>query len=390
VDQQGGKDKVKKAMCFIRDMCVDNSNRLAIAVFKIDTYLALWRGQPPNLRPEEMRFVLPSTFALWNAQDLSVWKARQELEPMERTKIAIYRRLFNLSHLPIEGDSFSKVLLPEDVQIGLLSIFSEIWQVGEKASYRISGGLYITLKEREYVTSQLNRWKQRLDAMSSQSSERKDSIEPETTDSIPITFYNGLQDDPISQSLQFIRKNRFDSLIFDNVDLYHLFSLNSSCNLFQIRSLVAKENLNPLSTHEKNLLDDWACSESTRYSLWQCANVLRSTYSYGVGNKKADPLAYVAFSSAASVMWAFVTHHTMDGCDQHTKEFMKSTSKPQYTELMALHLAENTDILDQWLCSKTLAMLYGIPLCRCRRDDLMNLFRSRLPRETEWASTFTL
>jgi hypothetical protein len=187
-----------------------------------------------------------------------------------------------------------------------------------------------------------------------------------------------------------IQATLFELFKFDAIDLYHLLRLYLSCNLRKVRFLVAEEKSQTLSTPEKSVLDAWACSEPARHSLWQCANILRSPYSFGIGNKTTDPVSYIAYSSAANVAWAFVTHCRSDGCHRHTTEYMRSMPESHLPELMALHLAPNRDVLDRWLRSGELATIYGIPLCKCRRDDLMAKFRARFPRGTGWASAFAL
>jgi len=148
---------------------IDAFDRLAVTVFKIDTYIAILTCQPPLLRLKEIRLSSASTFALWNARDLPVWEVRKELEPSGRTKITIPQMLSHLLEAPIDNDSSSVIFLPEDAQIGFLSMFSEIWHLGEDGEY-ISENLNPIISQKEHLNNQLLTLKRRLDGMLSSGS----------------------------------------------------------------------------------------------------------------------------------------------------------------------------------------------------------------------------
>lgn len=117
----------------------EQRKRLAISLFKIDTYLSLFRSQPSMLHPEEMHFSLPTTYTFWNSCTLENFGQQLAAEPPERQTVSI----FDLMRSPFtprrpsltttDPDAIEGMLLfPEDIQLGLCSLQASIWEAVEK------------------------------------------------------------------------------------------------------------------------------------------------------------------------------------------------------------------------------------------------------------------
>jgi hypothetical protein len=99
-----------------------------MALFKIDSYYATIRGQPSHLRPEEMHFTLTVTYSLWSQKAIGSLELFKSAEPFDRSQTTIA----GLSRSPLECKELSPfITFPEDVQVCICSLQSEIWEFVE-------------------------------------------------------------------------------------------------------------------------------------------------------------------------------------------------------------------------------------------------------------------
>lgn len=358
---------------------------MAAYLFKIDSYLSLLRCQPPVLMPEELHFSLPSTFALYNGLGLHVWEVRQSIEPEIRAQNTIRDLIQNIAPdgiSPADG-----IMLTEDIQLGLCSLQSSIWHLSDQLRRNLDTN---TAMQRSHLRAQLESWKRLLLRLPFSQS---DPINFTQKQHMAMRFYYGFEDhsEPGWQSTVFARPK---DLFFDALMHYHLLSIHLYADIRILRQLTQDTSQGDLLTvygspYEKEKLTresgtvGWTQTKYARRALYHSAAVLALYNDLSeLENKMVDPIAFVALSASALVVWAYCTFGDVgcDICRGETRVYRGVND----VELMKWAETRDDDMLakdrETWIEGGGGRLtLDGTEVCRCHMEQLISKFQSCLP-----------
>jgi hypothetical protein len=354
-----------------------NIIRFALALFKVDCYIAIMRGQPMILKCEELYFSLPSTFCLFNGPGLHIWEARAPDEPEERRKETVCSM--------ISGPSFSSIAQPfmlvEDIQIGICAFQTDIWQHMEKIQTDLEHDLSSLILQKS-LREGLNSWKRLFDQTA--------IVEPNSskqckTNLIPMKYYYGVEDHS-KPGWQETVLNRPVSLLFDTAMLYHLFGLHLHANIRSLRVLASSKNHYRVSAvgdgtkEREDRARHWTKVSCSRQALWHASNIIamhRSRESRLMDQEKAvngslDPIAHAAVAVGSLVVWAY-SYFNERGCAL----CVGPQSMSNGVEL--IDIVTKTEESEKWIEVGGWAAMDGHTLCRCNAEKVVELFQQCLP-----------
>ncbi|KAB8295902.1 hypothetical protein EYC80_008723 [Monilinia laxa] len=374
--------------------------RIAVDLFKIDTYFSVIKGQPPLLRPEELHFSIPDTIAHWNADGLTIWEVRHPDEPKSRNQRSINTMLEELTLGTIEFSENESMM--EDVQICLWAMQSQISQLSKR--FQPSRRTEISLNiQRESLKRQLESLKRGLAKLSRKIS-GPDMFE-RAQDS-PVRYYYATEDHE-KPGWKSIVYRRIQSFIFDTSILHHLMNLQLLTETQTIRVLAKDESLssnirgvfgdahNQSHTQSISAAHAWTQESNSRRALWHASEILlyhnKLNATPSLANFIPDPISYIALSSAALVVWAYC----MYGQETCNNASNVSMPVPHDGVGMSIELTKLSEILsgsaydkkgkEAWIedGSYFKASIENFRLCRCNIKILMGKFKAHIPHDWE-------
>ncbi|RSM02882.1 hypothetical protein CEP52_007708 [Fusarium oligoseptatum] len=347
--------------------------RLIIALYKIDVYLSIARGQPASLHREEIDATMPSTFSLWNAYGLNVFFRRLSQEPTDRVG-------FKLSEVISNPNSPAKSLvLLEDVHLALCGLLPGIWNHTQIVRRTTEAGRPMP-NSLTSLAWQLETWKADLERISHQCTQcfHADQIEE-----FPFFAYVGkYEEEP--QRAKVAAMNNIKCLVSDCMMTYHLQGMQLYSDI-RIMNTVARFSAQAtgedtskslrIQKHQSQL-NAWAMTSESRRALLHALSVLRGCEADIQTNEpqtqSIDPIAYLTISMSALVVWAWLIF------SEHACNCVPSLSHINVgvdpTNL------QSTAQLENWIQSGGTAALHSIPLCRCVAEGWMARFNALLPQ----------
>ncbi|RTE75861.1 hypothetical protein BHE90_009662 [Fusarium euwallaceae] len=347
--------------------------RLIIALYKIDVYLSIARGQPASLHREEIDATMPSTFSLWNAYGLNVFFRRLSQEPTDRVG-------FKLSEVISNPNSPAKSLvLLEDVHLALCGLLPGIWNHTQIVRRTTEAGRPMP-NSLTSLAWQLETWKADLERISHQCTQcfHADQIEE-----FPFFAYVGkYEEEP--QRAKVAAMNNIKCLVSDCMMTYHLQGMQLYSDI-RIMNTVARFSAQAtgedsskslrIQKHQSQL-NAWATTSESRRALLHALSVLRGCEADIQTNEpqtqSIDPIAYLTISMSALVVWAWLIF------SEHACNCVPSLSHINVgvdpTNL------QSTAQLENWIQSGGTAALHSIPLCRCVAEGWMARFNALLPQ----------
>jgi hypothetical protein len=351
--------------------------RLAIALFKMDCYFSIIRGEPMTLRCEELYFSLSSTFCLFNGPGLRVWEARLPDEPVQRNQETISSMISDRSFSSIS----QPFVLVEDIQLGMCASQADIWQYSEKIQSSLEHDINSLIQQKS-LREGLNSWKRLFDQTSTEDSE---PTMRGMTNIIPMKYYYGVEDHS-EAGWQGIVLNRPRSLLFDTAMLYHLFGLHIHANVRNFEILASSFKQFRPGTRADSMLGkehrarQWTNVVCSRRAIWHASNIVaihRSRFGQLTDQTKAfnessDPITHVAVAVGSLVMWAYCSFNEK-GCAR----CIGPAGILVEVELMDI-LTKNEES-EKWIELGGPAAMDGCTLCRCNVEKLVQIFQNCLP-----------
>ncbi|RSL68296.1 hypothetical protein CEP54_002859 [Fusarium duplospermum] len=329
--------------------------RLIVALYKIDVYLSITRGQPPSLHREEIDATMPSTFSLWNAYGLNVFFRRLSQEPTDRVG-------FKLSEVISNPNSQAKSLvLLEDVHLALCGLLPGIWNHTQIVRRTTEAGRPM-LNSLTSLAWQLETWKADLERISHQCTQ---CFHADQTEEFPFFAYVGkYEEEP--QRAKVAAMNHIKCLVSDCMMTYHLQGMQLYSDI-RIMNTVARFSAQAtgedssktlrIQKHQSQL-NAWAMTSESRRALLHALSVLRGCEADIQTNEpqtqSIDPIAYLTISMSALVVWAWLIF------SEHACDCVPSLSHINVgvdpTNL------QSTAQLENWIQSGGTAALQSIPL----------------------------
>ncbi|KAJ8069298.1 hypothetical protein OCU04_002958 [Sclerotinia nivalis] len=372
--------------------------RIAIDLFKIDTYFSVIKGQPLLIKPEELHFSIPETFAHWNADGLPIFEVRQRDEPKSRSQRSINMMFEEVTLGTIDFSENESML--EDIQMCLWAMQSQISQLS-KQNPQQRNELSLNI-QRESLKRQLESLKRGAAKLCT----RISSWEVlEQADHSPVRHYYGIEDHdkPGWENIVCRRIHRF---IFDTSILYHLMSLQVFTETQTLRML-AKDPAIPdnlrgffgeVYSHPHSsrvsAARAWTQEPNSRRALWHASEILLSHNKLSMTSSLVDfipdPISYIALASAALVIWT----HCMYGQETCNPDSSVSIPVPHHVG-MSIELTKLSEVMngasyderakEAWIESGACfrASLENVQLCSCNVRILMGKLRAHIPRDWE-------
>ncbi|TGO66234.1 hypothetical protein BOTNAR_0065g00200 [Botryotinia narcissicola] len=382
----------------LRSVRDQQRKRIAVDLFKIDTYFSAITVQPVLLKPEELHFSIPDTIALWNAGGLPNWEACQLNEPKSRSHRSI-NVMFEEVALGVVEFSENESML-EDIQICLWAMQSEILQLSKQSRPERRNELSLNI-QRQSLKRQLEALKRGFSNLSAKVS-CPDAFDQ--TELSPVHYYYALEDHE-KPGWQDIVCQRIHSFMFDTSILHHLVNLQLFTETQTIRML-GKDLA--LSDKARGVFGDvysqphtrrvaaaraWTQEPNSRRALWHATEILLSHNALNrtpsLANFIPDPISYIALASAALVIWT----HCMYG--QEACNALSCTSMLPHEVNMSIELTKLSEVIngfsydekgkEVWIEGGAYfrASIEDIQLCSCNVGILMGKFRAHIPRHWE-------
>ncbi|KAF7865235.1 hypothetical protein EAF04_006212 [Stromatinia cepivora] len=373
--------------------------RIAVDLFKIDTYFSVIKGQPLLIKPEELHFSIPETFAHWNADGLPIWEVRRLDEPKSRSQRSI-NMMFEEVILGTINFSENESML-EDIQICLWAMQSQISQLSKQSPPQRQNELSLNI-QRESLKRQLESLKRGLTKLCTKISSREVL---EQAGHSPVRYYYGVEDHD-KPGWENIVSRRIHRFTFDTSILYHLMSLQVFAETNILRMLAKDpaipDNLRGVfgevyshpHTSRISAVRAWTQDSNSRRALWHATEILLSHNKLNMTSSLVDfipdPISYIAVAFAALVIWT----HCMYG--QETCNPDSSVSGPiphnvgMFIELTKLSEVMNGASYDErakevWIESGACfrASIENVQLCSSNVGILMGKLRAHIPRDWE-------
>ena len=279
-------------------------------------------------------------------------------------------------------------MLVEDIQLGICAMRSRIWQLLERTrddpASEVSNAI-----ERDSLKRRLDAWKHWLLQIPIQQTDQLDFSQEQH---LAMRYYYGIEDHS-QPGWQLIVFDRPKNLIFDTLTLYHLLNLHLYAEIRELTQL-AKDKLrvqptSALGEKFRNAAERredstriWAESASVRRALCHATDILVSYNSIsGLENNQVDPIAYVALSVSALVIWGYCMFGGK-GCPACISEgqILPFIGAP-VIELTKWSGSRSSQIFEKdketWIeMGGCRGAVTGLLLCRCNIDLLVARFRT--------------
>jgi hypothetical protein len=350
---------------------------------------------------EELYFSLQCTYSLWNANGLHRWEERQALEPNYRTEKSMFE-MINDSAAENPNSSTNYPMLIEDIQLCMCALQSSMWGLFQPAGTPKDCEIGVIL-QKDGLRRRLDALKYKLDQMANQNA---GNFEFGEEPYLPLRQYYGYEDHE-SPGWKEVVSARVKSLHFDAIMLFHVFSLHLHADIGVLNQLAKCQSLTMIEElSERHCRDreqrhistrSWANTSVARQALCQAVDVLVQHQDLirnqvpGLDKKTMDPIAYIAISVAALVVWGYCAYSAYS-CDRCTPEQSPGTL---FDGLHAVELTSWTDphdrqqqsVREMWIemGGGTRAQLQGMQLCPCNIPFLAAPFQACLPEGWEAA-----
>lgn len=337
-------------------------SRITSNLLKVDTYLSILRQQSPALPWQELNTNIPSSFAQWNSDGLQVFFKRLEREPVDRID-----HMFTELGGPVSC-SLKRILLLEDVQLGLCIQFQDIW------TQTMQPGLEPDPQMMQASDRMMEFWKERALDISGRC---KAVISQDEPAYFPFTAYLGRFDEEPERE-RAAAASLVDILSSDAMVLYHLVKMLANANIRTMRAIAVcdKSNANntPACARGLETIRGWCASPQCRVALAHALTILKTAEAIPTRELDADPIMDLALALSAFVVWAWLTYRELPcSCiiDMNT------------TDIAAVNLEAPGD--QAALHSGGTIAMAGQPLCRCLLPDWMKRFKGALAqRKQSW------
>jgi hypothetical protein len=347
--------------------------RLVISLFKIDTYFSLARFQAPTLFREEIDLTMPATYSLWNAFGLDIFFKRITLEPTDRSN-------FKLSEMIANPNTPAKsLLLFEDFHLALCGLLPATWNHTQIVRRSTEAGRS-THNSTSSLAWLLDTWKADVERLKHQCFQTFHGAE---LGEFPFTAYIGDFDGEPPRAKAAAMAN-IKCLVSDCMMVYHLQGLQLYADTRTINSVARGSTVS--SDHESSVrprlqklhtqLNVWAKSPESRRALLHALAVLRECETGLESNEPqtqfVDPVAYLAISMSALVVWAWLLFSEAACSCVPTLNHINIGVDPPDLQSVAR--------LETWIQADGTTAVNNIPLCRCVAEGWMARFNALLPQ----------
>jgi hypothetical protein len=289
-------------------------------------------------------------------------------------------------------------MLIEDVQLCICAIQSDMWKLFHPAGTPKDCEIDVVL-QKDTLRRRLNALKIKLDRMANQHTGNFDfGDEPY----LPLRSYYGYEDHSLPGWKEIVSA-RVKSLHFDALMLSHLFNLHlhadtgmlTQVGKDQYLTIIQEQSERHCRAREQRIIStrSWAHTSTARQAVCYAVDVLiqHQTVSrdinhiLGLDKNTMDPIAYIAVSIAALVLWAYSVFGPYS-CDNCTSSLSSATL------VHGLHAVELTrlgnpsdpqqhDERETWINigGGTRIQLQGVQICVCNVDFVVGQFQSHLP-----------
>jgi hypothetical protein len=288
-------------------------------------------------------------------------------------------------------------MLVEDIQLGICAVYSKLLQLLEKA--RDSPDNEVSV-EKDALRRRLDSWKHWLLQIPIQ---QTDHIDFSQEQHLAMRYYYGIEDHS-QPGWQLIVFDRPKNLIFDTLTLYHFMVVYLYADIRTLSQLAKdKQSADPMFVAGETYLkaqrrrEDttraWVKSAAVRRVLCHATDILVSYSSISrLENNHVDPIAYVALSVSALVIWAYCMYGGKGCVDCAPEKGISLLIGKPVIELTKWSAPKTSQMFEKdketWIetgnCQGALA---GILLCRCNIDLLVAKFRVCIPEEWNVADT---
>lgn len=358
----------------------NTSFRITASLYKIDTYLAITRDQPPLLHREELDVSLTSSYSLWNSWGLDVFFKRLPNEPNDR---AGFKFSEVLSNPRSPAKSF---LLVEDIQLGFCGLASEIWNHAQRRRRGARPSPASNTDLQASLSWQLECWKEELRTVSNVCIQ---SYIEGNTGEYPFTAYRGREGDN-PEERDFMAVSQVRGLISESLTLYHIqgIQLYSDLKIFRLVAAYLENptedstNPPPRIQRYQSQLQHWIGTPESRKALLHALSILE-TREKDVSNPNSEergclnPIAHVATSASAMVIWAWVMFaEEACSCVPGHNHINIGVDPPDL---------QSTTQLETWIQVGGTVALQNTAVCRCLLDGWMGRCAATLQDgDREW------
>jgi hypothetical protein len=360
-----------------------NRFRIVISLYKIDVCYSLAYFQAPTLYREELDLTMPATYSLWNAFGLDIFFKRLPFEPTDRSN-------FKLTEICANPNTPAKsLLLFEDIHLALCGLLPAVWNHAQIVRRSTEAGRS-THNSTTSLAWQLEAWKADVERLQHQCFQ---TFHGAGMGDFPFKAYIGDFDDspPRAKAAAMINVK---CLASDCMMIYHLQSLQLYSDTRTINA-VAKAQVSPIVTDREptmrprlqkihNQLSVWTKSPESRKALLHALAVLvdceAALESNSPQTQSIDPTAYLAISTSALVVWAWLLFsEAACSCVPSLNHINIGVDPP---DLQNISIAR----LETWVQADGTAAVNNIPLCRCVAEGWMARFNALLPLgKRRWA-----
>ncbi|TVY43912.1 hypothetical protein LOCC1_G003520 [Lachnellula occidentalis] len=369
--------------------------RLAYALFKLDSYISILRNQPMTLCPEDLHFSLPSTFSLYNTNGLHIWEPRLIDEPS-------YRACKSMNDLILENTSENRFkstshqpLLIEDINLCLCAMQSKIWNHVQSNSKQKTNNA-ATCPEKESPSKDMERLKSRLDEILAQ--------EPLPSDPnfgheklLPYRYYYGIEDHT-QAGWQELVISRVKDLLSDTQMLFLLLDLHLSTDIpnlvqaarDQTPSAIEEESAIFQRAREQRRLDvrGWTSVPAARSAICRAIDILVTYQNFDSSSslntrltRNLDPICHIALCTSALVVWAYCQFHNDHDQTCH-RQVPDPTAGSELTACSSDSVVGMAWEKDAWIETGgdlQRPLIHGVQICRCNISVLIGMFRACIP-----------
>ena len=359
--------------------------RIVTSLYKVDTYLAIVRDNPPFLHREELDVSLTSTYSLWNCYGLDIFFKRLPNEPSDRAGFKLSEVLAN-ARTPARS-----LLLIEDVQLGFCGLNMRLWHHAQ-VRRRGTGTGPQSVDSQASLAWHLECWKDELKRVSSSCIQ---SIVEGRTNEFPFIAYLGRGDEDPGRC-KMIAISQIKSLASETLHVYHIEGIQLYSDLKTIRAVanyvressLSNNNLPPRIQKYLSQLKSWVGTPDSRKALLHAIAVLEAR-EQDTNNQDSqlerplNPIAHVAACLSAMVLWAWVMFAEQAcSCIPGRNHVNIGVDPPDL---------QSTAQLETWIQAGGTAALHGIAVCRCLVDGWMRRFAATLPQaDQEWELGYSI
>jgi hypothetical protein len=278
-------------------------------------------------------------------------------------------------------------MLIEDIQLGICAMHNKSWHLRERIRDDPDQEIGNSI-ERDALKRRFDAWKHLINQSPIQQTDHLDFSQDQH---LAMRYYYGIEDhsDPGWQLIVFDRPK---NLIFDTMMLYHLLNMHLFADIRTLNQLAKdKHPTDPMNLsgeihlkakeRREMSIRKWVESASVRRALCHATDVLFSCNNIsGHENSHVDPIAFVALSVGALIVWACCMFDGKGCPDCVSEEAILPAVIAPITELTKWSGPRSSQVLDKnretWIeMGDSRGAITGLPLCRCNINLLLAKFR---------------